>query len=106
MQSRPTVTSPRGGSLAATAPARFPPGLNRHCILSRTSTPWSKTARWCPRTLHTMSDTARDTLGLLRTTGAVRDFRPEAVPDDVVYRILDTARFAPNGGNRQAWKVV
>jgi nitroreductase len=28
------------------------------------------------------------------------------VPDDVVHRVLDTARFAPNGGNRQAWKVV
>ena len=42
----------------------------------------------------------------LRSTGAVRDFLPEPVPDDVVYRLLDTARFAPNGGNRQAWHVV
>ena len=42
----------------------------------------------------------------LRSTGAVRDFRPDPVPDDVVYRLLDTARFAPNGGNRQAWHVV
>jgi nitroreductase len=42
----------------------------------------------------------------LRTTGAVRDFEPTDVPDDVVHRILDTARFAPNGGNRQAWRVV
>ena len=42
----------------------------------------------------------------LRTTGAVRDFRPEPVDDQVLYRILDTARFAPNGGNRQAWQVV
>jgi nitroreductase len=42
----------------------------------------------------------------LTTTGAVRDFSPEPVPDDVVYRILDTARFAPSGGNRQAWRTV
>ena len=42
----------------------------------------------------------------LRTTGAVRDFRPEPVPDELVHRLLDTARFAPNGGNRQAWHVV
>jgi nitroreductase len=42
----------------------------------------------------------------LRTTGAVRDFLPDPVPDDAVYRLLDTARFAPNGGNRQAWHVV
>jgi nitroreductase len=42
----------------------------------------------------------------LRSTGAVRDFRDEAVPDHVLYQLLDTARFAPNGGNRQAWHVV
>ena len=42
----------------------------------------------------------------LRTTGAVRDFRPDPVPDDVLSRVLETARFAPSGGNRQAWWVV
>jgi nitroreductase len=42
----------------------------------------------------------------LRTTGAVREFTPEPVPDEVVGRILDTARFAPSGGNRQGWRVV
>jgi nitroreductase len=42
----------------------------------------------------------------LRTTGAIREFTGEPVPDEVVYRLLDTARFAPNGGNRQAWRVV
>lgn len=47
-----------------------------------------------------------DLIDALRTTGAVRDFEDEAIPDAVLYRLLDTARFAPNGGNRQAWKVV
>lgn len=42
----------------------------------------------------------------LRSTGAVRDFTDDPVPDDVLYRLLDTARFAPNGGNRQAWHVI
>ena len=28
------------------------------------------------------------------------------MPDEVVARVLDTARFAPNGGNQQAWHVV
>jgi len=42
----------------------------------------------------------------LRSTGAVRDFTDAPVPDDVVYGLLDTARFAPNGGNRQAWHVI
>jgi nitroreductase len=47
-----------------------------------------------------------DLIDALRTTGAVREFESTPVPDEVVFRILDTARFAPNGGNRQAWKVV
>jgi nitroreductase len=42
----------------------------------------------------------------LRTTGAVRDFLPDPVGDDVVHRLLDTARFAPSGGNRQAWHAI
>ena len=42
----------------------------------------------------------------LRSTGAVREFTDAPVPDDVLYRLLDTARFAPNGGNRQAWHVI
>lgn len=42
----------------------------------------------------------------LRTTGAVRAFTDEPVPDLVVHRILDTARFAPSGGNKQPWRVV
>ncbi|MDQ1445628.1 MAG: hypothetical protein QOI20_2092 [Acidimicrobiaceae bacterium] len=47
-----------------------------------------------------------DLLDTLRSTGAARQFEPEPVADDVVHRILDVARFAPNGGNRQAWRVV
>lgn len=47
-----------------------------------------------------------DLLDVIRGTGAVRDFTDEPVSDEVLARILDTARFAPNGGNRQAWHVV
>jgi nitroreductase len=47
-----------------------------------------------------------DLIDALRTTGAVREFTDEAVPDEAVFRILDTARFAPSGGNRQGWRVV
>jgi nitroreductase len=42
----------------------------------------------------------------LRTTGAVRAFTDEPVADETVLAILDTARFAPSGGNRQGWKVA
>lgn len=47
-----------------------------------------------------------DLLATLRGTGSVREFTDEPVADEVLARILDHARFAPNGGNRQAWKVV
>jgi nitroreductase len=42
----------------------------------------------------------------MRTTPATREFTDEPVPDEVLFDILDHARFAPNGGNRQAWKVI
>ncbi|HEY5013702.1 MAG TPA: nitroreductase family protein [Acidimicrobiia bacterium] len=42
----------------------------------------------------------------LRTTGAVREFTTEPVSDAVLGRVLDAARFAPSGGNRQGWRVV
>jgi nitroreductase len=47
-----------------------------------------------------------DLIDTLRTTGAVREFTDEPVPDNVLVRVLDTARFAPSGGNRQGWRVV
>jgi nitroreductase len=47
-----------------------------------------------------------DLLDVMRTTGAVREFTGEAVPDKVLHGILDAARFAPNGGNRQGWHVI
>ena len=43
---------------------------------------------------------------VMRTTFAARDFTDEAVPDEVLVKILDNARFAPSGGNRQGWKVI
>ncbi len=43
---------------------------------------------------------------MLRTTGAARTFTDEPVPDAVVHQILDDARFAPSGGNRQPWRVA
>src|SRR5260221_13419031 len=35
-----------------------------------------------------------------------RELVDEPVPDAALYRILDAARFAPSGGNRQGWRVV
>src|SRR3954466_8302887 len=44
----------------------------------------------------------------MRTTGTCRYFSDEPVPDDVLYKAFDAARFGPQGGNRQPvrWIVV
>ncbi|MEO3757690.1 nitroreductase family protein [Mycobacterium sp. B14F4] len=47
-----------------------------------------------------------DLYDVMRTTAAVRDYTGEALPDDVLERILDNARFAPSGGNRQGNRVI
>lgn len=42
----------------------------------------------------------------LRTTGSIREFTTEPVADALVAEILEDARFAPSGGNRQGWHVI
>ena len=42
----------------------------------------------------------------LRGTGSVRAFTDEPVDLATVAAVLDDARFAPSGGNRQGWKVA
>lgn len=44
----------------------------------------------------------------MRTTGTCRYFREDPVPDEVLHRAIDAARFGPQGGNRQPvkWVVV
>jgi nitroreductase len=43
---------------------------------------------------------------VMRTTFSCRDWTNEPVSDEMLHRILDVARFAPNGGNRQGWHVT
>ena len=43
---------------------------------------------------------------VMRTTFAAREFLDEPVSDEQLFRILDNARFAPSGGNRQGWRVI
>lgn len=43
---------------------------------------------------------------VMRTTPATREFTGEDVPDEVLQRILEHARFAPSGGNRQGAHVI
>ena len=43
---------------------------------------------------------------VMRTTFAARQFTADPVPDALLHRILDHARFAPSGGNRQGGRVI
>lgn len=43
---------------------------------------------------------------VMRSTAAVRDFTDDPLPDEVLARILDNARFAPSGGNRQGVQII
>jgi nitroreductase len=47
-----------------------------------------------------------DLYDVMRTTPAVREFTDDPLPDDTLHRILDHARFAPSGGNRQGTRIV
>ena len=47
-----------------------------------------------------------DLYGVMRVAGQVRAFRPDPLPDSTISRVLEHARFAPNGGNRQGWRVI
>jgi nitroreductase len=43
---------------------------------------------------------------VMRTAFSARQFTPDPVPGDVIERVLEHARFAPSGGNRQGWHVI
>ena len=42
----------------------------------------------------------------IRTTFSARDYTGEDLSDETLYDILETARFAPSGGNRQGNRVI
>ena len=45
---------------------------------------------------------------VIRKSGTCRHFSKDEVPDELLAQLLDAARFAPQGGNRQPvrWIVV
>jgi nitroreductase len=47
-----------------------------------------------------------DLYDVMRTTAAVREFTDDPLPDEVLHTILENARFAPSGGNRQGAQII
>jgi nitroreductase len=50
--------------------------------------------------------TAADLISFLRSLRAVRSFRPDPVPHEVVNDILEVARWSGSASNRQPWELV
>lgn len=46
------------------------------------------------------------TLEIIRTRRSIRSYLDKPVSDEDAIKILDAARLAPSGGNRQRWKFV
>ncbi len=37
---------------------------------------------------------------------AIRQFKPDSVPDALVHKLIEAGTKAPSGGNRQPWKFL
>jgi nitroreductase len=47
-----------------------------------------------------------DLFEAMRCAPTTRRFKTDRVPREALLRVLEAARFAPSGGNRQGWRVV
>jgi nitroreductase len=43
---------------------------------------------------------------VIRTRRSVRSFKEDPIPKEALNRVLEAARVAPSGGNRQPWKFI
>ncbi|MCM8759710.1 MAG: nitroreductase family protein [Candidatus Omnitrophica bacterium] len=43
---------------------------------------------------------------VIKTRRSVRSYKKKEIPQDVLERVLDAARIAPSGSNRQPWKFI
>lgn len=47
-----------------------------------------------------------DTITAIRERRSIRRYRPDAIPEEDLRAILEAARLAPSGGNRQPWHFI
>jgi nitroreductase len=47
-----------------------------------------------------------DVFEAIKGRRSVRRYKPDAVPKELIEKILDAARWAPSGGNIQSWKFI
>jgi nitroreductase len=47
-----------------------------------------------------------DFMDVVRKRRSIRRYKPDPVPDEVLNQVLEAARLAPSGGNRQPWHFI
>ena len=47
-----------------------------------------------------------DVFEVINTTRAMRRLKPDPVPDELIWKVLEAAIRAPSGGNRQLWNFI
>lgn len=47
-----------------------------------------------------------DLYQVIKTRRSIRSYRPDPVPEEKLNRVLEAARLAPSGNNRQPWKFI
>ena len=45
-------------------------------------------------------------LKIIKERRSVRKYKPDPIPEEVLQRVLDAARFSPSGKNLQPWKFI
>jgi len=43
---------------------------------------------------------------VISTRRSIRSYKPDPIPEEALNRVLDAARIAPSGSNRQPWKFI
>src|SRR5215471_14323002 len=54
----------------------------------------------------TTSNSVSAGIAFLRSLRAVRQLRPDSLPEDILRNILEVARWSGSAGNRQPWEFV
>ena len=47
-----------------------------------------------------------DILDIISTRKSIRKYKPDPIPDEVIDKILEAARWAPTGENHQPWRLI
>jgi nitroreductase len=69
-------------------------------------TPELEYNRGCRKQRTLVNDTPEARIAFLRRLRAVRQFRPDPLPDAVLHDVLEVARWSGSAGNRQPWEFV